>query len=411
MKKNQIFTLLLLLLIILNSCVMLNNSSTEIDATRIAFINKMAKYLNDYFEIKGYYPFADGEYSLPVCIYLSSNLEEVDYPVHYDNVTVFDYKVLINELQLVLGPNVDIENDPIESNKNAKKYIARYYCAGNTFLLTANLFKGNKLTVHNRFPSPDGQNINNKSQITKFSYNPGFMNRYSIGSISNADQFIYSLDDYNRIVELNYDIPELDKDLLNAINSKDYNKVLNFINNGVSINPIHRNFNQVSSPLIFAVMNNDLIMVKLLLENGANVNARGSYEDVVLIYALSQEKINTEMVDLLLEYGANVNIPNFFGISPFIGVCMSGNVELARLFIESGANLNQDFFYYYDNSCNTGLTPIKAAISEGHFEVVELLIEYKCEVKKGTPGDKQSPLDYAIELSDDRIISLIKMNL
>ena len=163
--------------------------------------------------------------------------------------------------------------------------------------------------------------------------------------------------------------------------------------------------------MIIAVNSDNNDIAKLLIENGADVNARGSYEDVVLIYALSQETINIEIVELLFKFGADVNIPNFFGISPFIGVCLSGDVELTKLFIDNGANLNQNFFYYYEDTYNIGFTPIKAAISEGHFGIIELLIENGCEIKKGTPGDDQTPLEYALELNDDNIISLIKMNL
>lgn len=408
MKKTR--TLILLILVTLNSYLLAGGQS-EVDNDRIIFINQMAEYINEYFDKKGYYPFASGKYNLPVCIYFSSSMEEVDYPVHYNNVTVFDYSIFIKELKNVLGPAIDIESDPIESHKDGRKYIAKYYAAGNSYLLTANLFNGNKFTTHNRFNSPEGGKIANQSKINKFVFNPGFMHRYSIGNITNADHFTFSHSDYNKIVKSNYEVEERDENLINAINSSNYEEVIRLINSGVSINPIHRNFNMVTSPLIFSVKNNDIKMVKLLLENGANVNARGSYQDVVLIYALSSQEVNIDMVKLLVEYGANVNIPNFFAYSPFTGVCKTGNVEIAKLFIDNGANLNQDFYYSNDDKYKLGSSPIKAAISNNHYDIVKILIDNKCKLDNGTLGDPQTPLEYAEELGDEKMISLIKENL
>ena len=96
---------LILIMLSLFACVSFGKNS-ELDNTRVFFINEMASYINDYFDIKGYYPFASGEYNLSVCIYFSSNLEEVDYPFHFNNMTVYDYSVFIEELRSVLGQDL-----------------------------------------------------------------------------------------------------------------------------------------------------------------------------------------------------------------------------------------------------------------------------------------------------------------
>lgn len=58
--------------------------------------------------------------------------------------------------------------------------------------------------------------------------------------------------------------------------------------------------------LFFAVGNNHLETVKILIEAGANVNARTMYTGTPLAMVTSSKVINKEMEQLLLEHGARV---------------------------------------------------------------------------------------------------------
>ena len=371
----------------------------------------MAGYIDEYFSIKGYYPLASGVYSLPAVIYLNTSITKVDYPIHYDNVTVYDYDVLVGELNSVLGDRYECENDLVENYSDPQKYIAKYYCAGNTYMLTANVSSSSDLSYHNRFELPEGHKYTNKSRITDFEFYPGFMHRYSIGSITNLNHYQFSLNDYNRLQKNNFKINKYDGKLTEAVIEKDFDKVKKLIKSGADINPLHEGFNQVTSPLIFAVRNNDIEMAKILIDAGADVNARGGYEDVVLIYALSQNEVDYKLVELLVDSGANVNLPNFFGVSPFVGACMSDDVALVKLFLHNNANLDQSFFYYDEDQCKKGFSPIKGAIKYGQVEVVKLLIDNGCTIDKGAPGDETSPIDYAKEIGNEEIVTLLSQKI
>lgn len=407
MGLRKIVALVMVFCLYTTSSYAFFGGNKELDNKRVQFVNRMAGYIDEYYSVKGYYPLANGEYSLPAVTYLNSNMTKVDYPIHFNNVTVYDYEVLIDELRSVLGDKFVNEDDPVEGYGDPQAYISKYYCAGNTYMITANLTRGNKLTTHNVFKAPSGVTYTNKSKITDFKFNHGFMHRYSIGSISNKDNYLFSLPDYRRLESNDFKMFKCDERLAKAVMEKQYDKVADLIAKGAELNPVHENFNRVSAPLIFAVRNNDFRMAKMLVDAGCDVNARGSYQDVVLIYALSQKEVNHALVKMLVDAGANVNVPNFFGISPFVGVCLTGEVELVKLFIKNGANLNQDYFYHADGRFKKAHTPLKAAIREGKIEVVKILIENGCEFKNGTPGSEQSPLEYAKEMERDDIVNLL----
>ncbi len=82
-------------------------------------------------------------------------------------------------------------------------------------------------------------------------------------------------------------------------------------------------------------------MMKLLIENGANVNGRNAYYDTPLIYTLQVKVPNMGIVKLLVESGADVNLPNAFGVTAFIGACGTGNLNLVKYFLEHGAKKKQ----------------------------------------------------------------------
>lgn len=122
---------------------------------------------------------------------------------------------------------------------------------------------------------------------------------------------------------------------------------------------------------------NDIRMMKILLEHGADINAqkidcedkslheRG--DDEYAIYANSEHSCgntalacavrfrSTEMISFLIENGADVNIGNSCGFTPLL-MCVDNRTdedgaEIAKMLIEAGADLNavtnfqQDIFF------------------------------------------------------------------
>ena len=71
-------------------------------------------------------------------------------------------------------------------------------------------------------------------------------------------------------------------------------------------------------------------IVKMLLENGAEVNDKNCYNNTALILAF--DKKNYEVAVLLIEYGADIEAVNQFGSSPKSIAYESGDEELKKIY-------------------------------------------------------------------------------
>jgi ankyrin repeat protein len=93
-----------------------------------------------------------------------------------------------------------------------------------------------------------------------------------------------------------------------------------------------------TTPLIWAVHNDDVDLVKRLLASGADVGAKNAYGAT----AMSEAAIiaNEAVLEALLEAGADVDSPNADGQTALMVVARTSNVEAAELLVKHGANVN-----------------------------------------------------------------------
>jgi hypothetical protein len=85
--------------------------------------------------------------------------------------------------------------------------------------------------------------------------------------------------------------------------------------------------------------------INLLVRRGANVKARNEFGSTPLHRAVTlyDEKEDWDIVRTLIKYGANANAENYNGITPLleaIGTGRSGSMNIARIIIENGADVN-----------------------------------------------------------------------
>jgi len=91
------------------------------------------------------------------------------------------------------------------------------------------------------------------------------------------------------------------------------------------------------TPLIIAVYRNQAKVTEYLLLHKVNVNT-SSPEGPALLGA--SYKGNIELAELLLQYGADVNICNETGTSALMYAALSNNLALAKLLLKNGAKKN-----------------------------------------------------------------------
>lgn len=107
-----------------------------------------------------------------------------------------------------------------------------------------------------------------------------------------------------------------------------------------------------ATPLIYAVWNDDIEMVKLLVENGANTEIRDSHDKTALMYAAMNfgAEHNVEILEFLISKGANVNAmcsdpaDNLKYQTALMFATISGDVDGVRALIKNGADVNAKAF-------------------------------------------------------------------
>ncbi|WP_341808229.1 ankyrin repeat domain-containing protein [Wolbachia endosymbiont (group E) of Neria commutata] len=119
--------------------------------------------------------------------------------------------------------------------------------------------------------------------------------------------------------------------------------------------------------LHFAVVEGNLEIVKLLLEHGANINYQGSYNDTVLHEAIKNR--HRDITEYLINVeDINLNLQNKEGKTTLHLAVLYGYSEIVRLLVEKKSSLDiQDKF---------GQAALHIAINRGHSEVAQLIIEH-----------------------------------
>ena len=81
-------------------------------------------------------------------------------------------------------------------------------------------------------------------------------------------------------------------------------------------------------------------IVKVLLEKGADVNAKNDKDDTALMLLTAKEVTDIEIVKWLLEAGADVNAKNQYGNTALIWATKNGYTEIVELLLEYGADVS-----------------------------------------------------------------------
>jgi ankyrin repeat protein len=116
--------------------------------------------------------------------------------------------------------------------------------------------------------------------------------------------------------------------------------------------------------LIAAARGNNYDAVSLLLEAGANVNAKSNGGTPLLMASL---KGRTTIIGLLLNKGADVGATDVEGSTALMKAAINGRTEAGRMLIENGIDI--------DAKNNAGRTALMMAEHFGHPEFVKMLID------------------------------------
>lgn len=152
------------------------------------------------------------------------------------------------------------------------------------------------------------------------------------------------------------------------IKAGDREDALALIRAGADVN---RAQNEGSTPLLWAVYQVDLDLVRALLRREADPNLANNFGATPLAEAV--RVANPELVDLLLDAGADPDQANEDGQTPLMLAAWTGNVDVAQLLIDAGASVNGEEDW-------TGQSALMWAAARKHAAMTRLLIDHGAEV-------------------------------
>lgn len=149
--------------------------------------------------------------------------------------------------------------------------------------------------------------------------------------------------------------------------------------------------------LIFAAGKDDLELVELLLDVGADIALENNESDTALMRAAIQGRY--EVVALLLAKGADVNQKSSQGQwNAFMGAANNDHIEVMKLLLKAGAHINAQ------NS--DGDTALILAVREGYAQIVKWLLEQGAFTHL-TNRQNQTALDIAQAAGNQEIVKLL----
>ena len=164
------------------------------------------------------------------------------------------------------------------------------------------------------------------------------------------------------------------------------------IENGANINAVDI---EGWSALSYAVNNGDIEIAKLLLENKAKI------KDELLIAIKSPiVESRIDMIKLLIDNKANINYADENGFNPLNIAIESGDMELTKFLITNGANVN--------SLMQDEVSLIGYAIAQNNMDLLQILIENGANVNY-TGGDSwaDTPLQTASRLGLDNVVRIL----
>jgi len=341
-------------------------------------LNKLSKYANKEKE--------EEKYIEIIKLLIQSGLDINDKDEEGNTILIYAIEARkVSVIQYLLERNASLEpvNSKVEILKPLITNIIPKSCLSGEICYIDNLnFNILKLLIDY------GLNMENNKKLL----------HYAIQNSNN--RIVNYFFDYGLTININSNFGKI---LLNHQKMKNSNPEINqlienLLNNKKFISIINRNIKLIRS--LFNSIQKRTILLKLLIQNGLDVNAVDEDKHSLLYYAIETDY--QEIIPYLFKYGAKIDsIYRNIGVvkNLFIHTIESNDkirFNILKILIENGLNIN-----YEDHE---GKTLLLHAIEAEHYSIINYLLKSHAYDKLVIPKSK---LKYLISEYDDRMINYL----
>ncbi|ESK84928.1 multiple ankyrin repeats single kh domain, partial [Moniliophthora roreri MCA 2997] len=157
----------------------------------------------------------------------------------------------------------------------------------------------------------------------------------------------------------------------NAILAEEMGVIRDLVQKGVNVNVEAKDQdNRTITALQLASYKKDVSLITMLLDNGADPNAKGNKYGTALEITLRAEEL--DIMKLLLEKGADMNVQGGKYGTALQAASSEGKLDIVKLLLEKGADPNVQGGEYG--------TALQGAASEGKLDIVKLLLEKGADI-------------------------------
>ena len=185
--------------------------------------------------------------------------------------------------------------------------------------------------------------------------------------------------------------------LSHAIVQGDFEDAIKMLKNGAD--PNSDNLNVKILPIFFALEHKHEELVDLLLQKGADANARQPTGETVLMSAVETGNLN--IVEMVLMAGGRIEDKGGRFDRTALGyACLKSTPEIVLKLIENGANI-------HIRGGPFGGTPLEDAVMKNSVPIAEILLQKGADPKARNEKFHRMPLYYA-KNTDTEMIELFK---
>ncbi|UCF99462.1 MAG: ankyrin repeat domain-containing protein [Spirochaetaceae bacterium] len=154
----------------------------------------------------------------------------------------------------------------------------------------------------------------------------------------------------------------------------------------------------INTSLHLASVRGSTDTVRILLDNGADVNSTTARGGTALMWAAGSSMKPSDTVRVLLQAGADVHVRSENGRTALIDAAARGNGEIAEILLVAGAEVN--------GIDEQGITALMMAAAHGHLDCVSTLLKYGAS-KYAIDLLGQTALDKARDANQAEVIGLL----